>query len=239
MKFLSIIVLTFVASVVGTISGFGLSTIMVPVVLFFFPLPTTLLFVGIIHAFGDVWKVVLFKRGVAKWRTILAFGVPGVIASFLGAGIVLSTPSEILQKVLGGVLVGYVILLAFEPKFKFPQTTLFSGIGGVFSGLLAGISGIGGPVRSMFLSAYSFPKEVYIFASGVIGLFIDTGRLFIYSAGGIKLDSNLGWGLLVFIPISFIGAEVAKKLVDKISQKAFRGVVAAFLFLVGARLLLA
>lgn len=37
--------LVFVASIVGTFSGFGTSTIMVPVMLLFFPLSVTLLFV--------------------------------------------------------------------------------------------------------------------------------------------------------------------------------------------------
>lgn len=77
--------LTVLAGGVGTLSGFGTSTIMVPVLVMFFPLPQTLLLVGIIHWFGDVWKIALFRHGI-RWPLWVAFGIPGVLFSFLGAG---------------------------------------------------------------------------------------------------------------------------------------------------------
>ena len=97
---------------------------------------------------------------------------------------------------------------------------------------------MGGAARSMFLSAFNFPKDIYIFATGAIGLIIDSGRLFTYYFGGVRLEEQLVYGLVIFIPISFIGAEFAKKFVDKIPQKLFRTVVGIFLFLVGLKLLL-
>jgi uncharacterized protein len=50
-------VLTLVASAVGTMTGFGTSTIMVPALARFFPLAQVLLLVGIIHWFGNIWKI--------------------------------------------------------------------------------------------------------------------------------------------------------------------------------------
>ena len=71
-----IALLTFVGSLVGTLTGFGTSTVMVPVLVMFYPLPQALLLVGIIHWFGDIWKMLLFRSGV-RWRLVLLFGVPG------------------------------------------------------------------------------------------------------------------------------------------------------------------
>ena len=56
--------LAVIASGVGTLTGFGTSTIMLPVLLFFFPLPVTLLFAGIVHWFGDIWKMLFFRSGI-------------------------------------------------------------------------------------------------------------------------------------------------------------------------------
>jgi hypothetical protein len=44
--------------------------------------------------------------------------------------------------------------------------------------------------------------------------------------------------MLIFIPASFIGARIAKSVVDKIPQEHFRKVVAIFLLLMGIKLLL-
>ena len=70
--------LSLFASSVGTLTGFGTSTIMVPVLLLRYSLPETLLFVGVIHWFGDIWKMIFFKKGI-RWNLILGFGVPGII----------------------------------------------------------------------------------------------------------------------------------------------------------------
>ena len=60
-EIVSVALLTILASGVGTLTGFGTSTILVPVLVFVFPLPQTLLLVGVIHWFGNVWKVWLFE----------------------------------------------------------------------------------------------------------------------------------------------------------------------------------
>jgi hypothetical protein len=229
--------LTLIASFVGTISGFGLSTVMLPVLVLFFPLPIALLFVGIIHAFADLWKIILFKHAFDQ-KIILLFGIPGIIASLIGAKIVLTTPQTTLLQIFGALLIVYVILITFNSKFKLPPTPFYSSLGGVTSGFLAGVFGMGGAARSMFLLAFNFPKDVYIFATGAIGLIIDSGRLFTYYFGGVRLEEQLAYGLIVFIPVSFLGAEIAKKFVDKIPQKLFRNIVGVFLFLVGLKLLI-
>jgi uncharacterized membrane protein YfcA len=93
-------ILTILAGGISTLTGFGTSTIMLPVILLFFPLPQTLLLVGIIHWFGGVWKLVLFRQGI-RWKILLGFGVPGIIASFLGASLTFSAPEDLLSRILG------------------------------------------------------------------------------------------------------------------------------------------
>mgnify|MGYP001577355496 CR=1 FL=1 len=52
---------------VGTATGFGTSTIMIPVMVLYAPLSVALLFVGTIHLCGDIWKVLLFRQGF-DWK---------------------------------------------------------------------------------------------------------------------------------------------------------------------------
>ncbi|MDP2735270.1 MAG: sulfite exporter TauE/SafE family protein [bacterium] len=237
MEIALIALLTLVASVVGTLSGFGTSSIMVPTLLFFFPLSQVLLFAGIIHWAVDVWKVSLFRQGV-RWRLILLFGVPGVALAFLGARLVFSFPEALLSQVLGGFLVSYVVFLFLNPSFKIPQNDAAAVTGGALSGFSAGIFGVGGAIRGAFLTAFSLPKIVYIATAGAIGFAVDATRVTAYVLGGATLPPHLLWGLLLFIPVSFLGATIAKKIVGRIPEGRFRGVVALFLLLVGARLLL-
>lgn len=153
MTIVYITLLTIVAGGIGTLTGFGTSTIMVPVLLLFLPLPQTLLLVGIVHWFGDVWKILLFKSGL-NWKLILAFGLAGIAASYLGAQVVFAAPERLLSRILGGFLLAYVLFLLFKPAFKISGRTATAITGGALSGFLAGIFGVGGAVRSAFLTVF-------------------------------------------------------------------------------------
>lgn len=237
MEIVYIALLTILAGGVGTLTGFGTSTIMVPILLFFLPLPQVLLLVGVIHWFGDVWKIVFFKKGF-NWKLVLTFGIAGVATSYLGASIVFSVSETLLSRILGGFLIAYVLFLFLKPKFKIPKNTVTAISGGGLSGFFAGIFGVGGAVRGVFLSAFDLPKAVYISTAGAIALFIDTTRIATYLINDVTLERHLLWGFLLFIPASFIGAAVAKKIVDRIPQNKFRILIAVFLALVGVKFLL-
>jgi uncharacterized membrane protein YfcA len=237
MEIISITLLSVVASAVGTITGFGISTIMTPVLLHFLPLPETLLLVGIVHWFNDIWELLLFREGI-RWRLLLAFGAPGIIASFIGASISLNVPKEILSRTLGGFLIIYVLFILANPHFRLPQRTSVAAVGGASYGFSAGIFGIGGAVRSLFLSTFDLPKSIYIATGGAIALAIDSTRIATYVVGGTKLEFTILSGLLVFISASLLGSVIGKKIVERIPQQKFRVVIAIFLFLAGLDLIM-
>lgn len=230
-------VLTLIASGIGTATGFGTSTVMIPILVLFVPIPIALLFVGIIHLCGDIWKVVLFKRGL-DWKLILAFGLSGIAASFLGASLSLKAQVLPLKQILGGFLILYVAYLFLKREWALPKTSTTAVCGGMLSGLFAGFFGVGGAVRGAFLTAFNLPKEVYIFTSGLIALFIDVTRVSRYLWGGTRLEQDLLLSLVLSIPVSFAGAYIAKRFLDRLPQKFFRTFVGAFLGLVGVKLLI-
>lgn len=228
--------LTFFASGIGTATGFGTSTIMMPVLALFVPIPVALLFVGIIHLCGDVWKIILFKTGF-DWKLILGFGLSGIIASFLGASLSLHATGLPFKKILGVFLILYVMFLFLKRDWALPKTRGTAVCGGLLSGLFAGFFGVGGAVRGAFLAAFNLPKEVYVFTSGLIALFIDVTRVSRYAWGGTRMETDLLYALIVCIPISFVGAYLAKKFLNRMPQKFFRVFVGFFLAQVGVMLL--
>jgi uncharacterized protein len=224
METLLIILLTLLSTFFGTTTGFGTSTIMVPVLAIWFPLTEVLLFVGIIHWFGDVWKIYLFKKGI-NLKLILLFGIPGIAASYIGASIPLTVSSEMLRRSLAVFLLAYTLFILFKPKWRLRESDSNALIGGILSGFFAGLFGVGGAVRAAFLEAFKLPKSVYIFTSGVLALFIDSSRLFRYYQGNVALPDFSVTTVVLAVLVSLSGAYLAKKLVDKIPQNNFRYVV--------------
>jgi uncharacterized membrane protein YfcA len=219
---------TLVASAVGTLTGFGTSSIMVPVLVSFYPLPQTLFDHPLVRRHLEDAPVPL-RRQVAA-RSPFRRGSRQCWEAFLY--------SVLLRHCCPAFLLAYVGFVFAKGRFAIPQTTATAVVGGGLYGLSAGIFGVGGAVRGAFLSAYNLPKDVYIFTAGAIGLLVDTGRLTTCWWEGAQLSSVLWWGLLVFIPASFAGAKIAERIVERIPQDRFRTVVAAFLGLIALKLLL-
>lgn len=238
MTLLFLSLLTFGASFIGTIAGFGSSTIMLPIVALHYPLPEALLLVGLIHAFNDLWEVILV-RAKLNWRILLLFGIPGIILSAIGANIAFIVPQQIASQILGVVLIGSVLVINFDKKLVIPNTDISYWIGGSISGFLAGIFGIGGPVRSLFLTSYNLPKKMYFMTIGILSLSVDATRIITYAIGGATLPQTLGTKTLILIPLSFVAAECAERVVDKIPQQKFRVVISGFLILAGLVFLIA
>ncbi|MDP3900577.1 MAG: sulfite exporter TauE/SafE family protein [bacterium] len=246
MEILYIALLTLIAATVGTITGFGTSTLMIPVLVIFFSPVEAIFLVAIIHWFGNIWKVALFRSGF-NMRLLMLFGVVGLATSYLGAFVSLGANEAILLRVLGAFLAGYALFVVFQSllrqgyggqtKFKIPAGNITAISGGALSGFFAGMFGIGGAIRSAFLSAFDLPKAVFITTAGAIGLLVDSTRIITYFTGGATLPRELWYGLILFIPVSFLGAQIAKKLVDRIPQHKFRIVIAVFLLAIGVKLI--
>src|SRR5690606_10366146 len=164
-----------------------------------------------------------FREGV-RWGLILRFGLPGILTTVLGGLLVFQIAEATLSRVLGAALLAYVGFILVRGQFKIPETTATAITGGALYGFSAGIFGIGGAVRGAFLTAFDLPKSVYIATAGAIGLVIDSGRLVTYWWEGAELGSRLLWGLPLFIALSFVGAKVAERIVERIPQARFRQV---------------
>jgi len=227
---------SFIAGGIGTLTGFGTATIMVPILLLSFSVPETLLLTGIIHWFGNVWKVGLFWSGL-RWRIILLFGIPGLFFAWVGARLVTETSNVFFAPTLGALLIIYVAYLIFHQHFQLPARTSTALFAGGLSGFLCGLFGFGGAIRSAFLTAFALPKAQYLTTLGAIGLIIDSGRLLTYWFEGTRVV-NFGLASIgLFVFASLLGALVAKQIIDHIPQQHFRRVVGGFLLLVAARLI--
>lgn len=227
--------LTVSASALGTVSGFGISTLMVPIMLFFLPFNETLLFVGLVHWFGDIWKLFLFKHGL-NWKIILAFGIPGVITAYIGAALTFEISVNILSRLVGIFLIAYVLFIALRPKFRIKPSTSSALIGGTFSGFFGGLTGVGGgAIRAVVLTTFNLQKEVYVFTTGIVGATVDASRIIGYFTGGTRIEGALLIGIPFFILASFIGVKIGKVLVDKIPQEKFRLTIAFFLLIIGIK----
>ncbi|MBI2022810.1 sulfite exporter TauE/SafE family protein [Candidatus Daviesbacteria bacterium] len=227
----------FFSEIVGTIAGFGSSTIFLPLALLFFDFKTALILVALFHIFGNLGRIGFFRSGLDK-NILIKFGLPSILFTLLGALLVSVIEQNLLKGILGIFLVFYSLISLFKEGFKVKPTLSNSIIGGGMSGFLAGLIGTGGALRGAFLTAFSLPKEKYIATAAAIALAVDLTRIPVYFSQGF-LENKFYWYIPILFALALAGSFSGKQIVDKIPKTQFRKVVLVAILAIGVKFIFA
>ncbi|HDQ06684.1 MAG TPA: sulfite exporter TauE/SafE family protein [Candidatus Bathyarchaeota archaeon] len=223
----------FFAEVIGTMAGFGSSTIFLPIALFFLDFRTALTLVAVFHMSGNIGRITFFRHGFNK-RLLLIFGLPSVILTLLGALLVTYVPSDILKLVLGVFLIVFSVASLYKPEISFSPSKKNSFIGGSLSGFFAGLIGTGGALRGAFLTSFNLEKSVYVATAAAISLAVDVTRIPVYFGSGF-LQPQFYYYIPILFLLAISGSFTGKKIVNRISQPTFRKVVLVAITLVSLK----
>src|SRR3989338_4907169 len=226
----------YLSEVVGTIAGFGSSTVFLPLALLFFDFKTALVLVALLHIFGNLGRISFFRHGLDK-RILLIFGVPSVVLTLIGALLITYISQNTLKGILGMFLVIYAGISFWKENLKIKPSMLNSILGGGLSGFLAGLIGTGGALRGAFLTAFGLPKERYIATAAAIALAVDATRIPIYLRQGF-LDKNYYWYLPVLFILALAGSFTGKQIVKQVSQKTFKKIVLLAILIIGLKFII-
>lgn len=228
---------TILASAITTLVGFGVGTIMTPILVLFLPYKQVLLLVGCIHLASSLMKTFTFRQTI-DWRIVFISGIPSVGASVFGAMAIPLFDKQLLVRILGAAVLGYVTLEMTNPQFKIPRSIWTMLIGGIITGFFAGFLGIRGVLVAMMLSAFSLHKEAFIGTTGALAVIVDTVRLCVYIFYNFPLAPELSWGLFLYIPLSLLTVHVVSYFVSYISVRQFKRLVALALIVIGLKLVI-
>lgn len=226
----------FVSEIIGTIAGFGSSTVFLPLALLFFDFKTALVLVALFHIFGNIGRIGFFKSGLDK-RILIIFGIPSVVMSLIGALLVSYISQDFLKIILGIFLIIYAGVSLWKDELRVKESLFNSILGGGLSGFLAGLIGTGGALRGAFLTTFNLPKEKYIATAAAIALAVDLTRIPIYFAGGF-LDRQFYWYIPFLFMVALAGSFTGKQILKKVPQKTFKKVVLAAILSIGIKFVL-
>lgn len=217
------LIAAFISIVIGTVAGFGTSTIFLPIALFFLDFKTALVLVAVAHLSGNVGATTFFREGLDK-KLFLLFGVPSLILTIIGAYLVTYIPQNLLTIFLGIFLLIFSIYSLLKPEFKIKPGKSNTIVGGGLSGFLQGLIGVGGPLRGAFLISYDIDKMKYIATISAIAVVIDAARIPVYFFNNL-LNPEFYYYIPFLVLIGIIGSYVGKKIVTITPQEIFKKIV--------------
>ena len=244
----------FLAAILTFFSGFGLGTILTPIMMIYFPVEIAVAFTGIVHFSNNIFKLFIVGNKANK-EVLVKFGLPAIFAAFIGSYFLFNMNTEYIiysYNLLGQIksisLVKFIVslllivfasfdLIPFFKKLEFGKKSL--PIGGLLSGFFGGLSGNQGALRSSFLIKLSLDKETFIATTVVISTMVDFTRLGVYSSNllQINLEDYLTLGVFSILAAT-LGAFIGNKLLKKITLDYIRILVATLVLLLAFGLLL-
>jgi uncharacterized protein len=223
----------FVAELIGTMAGFGSSTIFLPLALFFVDFKTAIVLVAIFHLFGNTGRMVFFRQGFDK-RIIFQFGVPSVLLSLLGAFLIGIIAQPALKLMLGTFLIITSVTFLAKPGLKFPQKTGTFIAGGSVTGFITALVGTGGALRATILQGLNIEKTKYIATAATIAAVTDVTRIPIYISQGFLTEEYFLY-LPILLGIALAGSFIGRRIVVTINQELFRRIVLVAIILVSIK----
>jgi uncharacterized membrane protein YfcA len=245
MHYLIICLSAFLASGLTLFSGFGLGTLLLPVMAVFFPIDAAIALTAMVHCLNNLFKLALLGR-YADRSTVLRFGLPAILAALLGARLLLwlsNLKPLLAYQFLGSqfqvlpvklVVAALMVFFAlFELLPRLAQVSLakkYLPLGGLLSGFFGGLSGHQGALRSIFLLKVGLGKEAFIATGVVISLMVDIPRLAVYSLSFPLLQAGGGLPLLIAAVLAaFSGAFLGARLLQKLTLRSIQLLVALML----------
>ncbi len=245
-------IVAFLVSILTFFSGFGLGTILTPVLMVFFPVDIAIALTGIVHFFNNIFKLFLVGRNADR-DVLFRFGIPSVLAALIGAWLLLYItdlkplfsyqmlgrsfevfPVKLIIALLL-IFFAFMDIIPYFNRMKFGKDKL--AIGGALSGFFGGLSGNQGALRSAFLIKAGLSKEAFIGTAVVVSTFVDFTRLGVYATRFTKTGLGDNYILIISATLAAIaGAFLGNKLLKKVTIRSLQIIVAIMLIIVSIAL---
>ena len=225
------------AGVVASVAGFGIGSVLTPLLSVALGTKLAVAAVSIPHVAGTAVRFWML-RGRVDRRVFLWFGLTSAAGGLIGALLHADATSRGLAIVLGGLLlfVGVSELTGLMRHVRLGRRAAW--IAGAVSGAFGGLVGNQGGIRSAALLAFEGDKETFIATATAVGLIVDGARMPVYLATEWA-DLRGVWPLIVLATAGVVaGTLVGRRVLSFVPEPVFRRLVAVLLLLLGAWLIL-
>lgn len=227
----------FVAGGVASIAGFGIGSILTPLLSIWIDARVAVAAISIPHLIGTALRFSLLAGRVDR-HVLWTFGTASAVGGIVGALINTVFTSPALLTLLAVLL----LFVAAGELTGFSKQMVFRGpvawIAGALSGLLGGLVGNQGGLRSAALLGFRMDRDTFVATATAIGLMVDASRMPVYFVAYADELRPLVIPIAVAAAGTIAGTVIGGRVLRRIPEAWFRRIVAVVLLILGVSLLL-
>lgn len=225
-----------IAGAIAAVTGFGIGSLLTPLLALQVETRVAVAAVSVPHVLGTAVRLWLLKGGIER-RVLWSFGITSAAGGLAGAALHSWASNRWLTVVFGILL----LFAATSETTGLSQRMRFRGwvawIAGAASGLLGGLVGNQGGIRSAALLGFNLSKANFVGTATAIALFVDGARVPVYLFNQSE-EMAACWPAIALATAGVVGGTVVgSRLLARIPEVWFRRVLAVVLALLGGAML--
>ena len=225
-----------VGSLVGGVAGFGTGIIMLPLVAWAIGIRSAVPVLTVAMLVGNLSRI-WWSRGEIDRAVVVRFALGAVPATALGTAFFAGAPADWLGRFAG------VFLISSVPRRRLLATDFFRmrlryfPALGAFIGLLSAMVVTTGPLNTPFFLAYGLRRSAFVGTEAVCSMAMNLARGATLARYALLTREAVIVGL-VLGGTMFAGTWVGRRLLDRMSDRVFLGIIEVMLVVMGLHSLL-
>jgi uncharacterized protein len=224
------------AGSVAALAGFGIGSLLTPVLAIHNPLKLAVAAVAIPHFIATAVRFWLLRHDVDR-KLLVSFGVFSALGGLIGALAHSWATSPLLTIVFGSALLLASISELTGAAHRVRLRGAAAWLAGAASGILGGMVGNQGGIRSAALLGFHTTRASFVATATATGLLVDLARMPVY----LTLEGPALLGMARMISIATVGCVIGtfwgRRLLEKLPDAVFRRMVAGLILLLGVSML--
>ena len=220
------------AGAIASISGFGIGSILTPLLASWIGTKLAVAVVSIPHFIGTALRFVVIREHVDR-RVLWTFGAASAAGGLVGALLHIWMRSAILGYVLGVLLVfaGFMGITGLAARMSFGKQSAW--FAGALSGAFGGLVGNQGGIRSAALLGFNLRRDAFVATATAIALLVDLFRMPVYAL--LQFHQIVSqWQMAAVATIGVIAGTVSGKwMLRRIPENTFRLIVSGIILVLG------
>jgi uncharacterized membrane protein YfcA len=222
-----------IAGAIASLVGFGIGSIITPLLSLQIGTRLAVAAISIPHFAATFLRFWMLRKDVDR-RVVINFGILSAAGGLTGALLHSIASNPALTLVFAALLIfaGVTSLTNYSRKLRFGPRAAW--IAGGVSGVLGGLVGNQGGIRSAALLGFGLDRQAFVATATAIGLVVDAARMPVYfvTAGsevlgmpGVIISSTAG-----VLAGTFLGTKLLRRIPEDLFRRIVGGIILALGF---------